>query len=72
MKALEFKSKIKGNQILIPERIQAELNSNQAGDVRVIILMDDSDLYDDLMYRQSAKNEFLKGYAESDSIYDTY
>ena len=72
MRALEFKSKIKDNQILIPTKIQSELNSNQDKDVRVIVLMDDSDLYDNLTFQQSTKNQFLKGYADSDSIYDNY
>ena len=72
MKALEFKSKIKDNQILIPANMQSELNSNQDKDVRVIVLLDDSDLYDDLIFQHSAQSQFLKGYADSDSIYDNY
>lgn len=44
MKALEFKSKIKINRILIPSKIQPELKSNQDKDVRVIVLMDDSEI----------------------------
>ena len=72
MRALEFKSKIKDNQILIPSKIQSELSSNQDKDVRVIVLMDDSDIYDDLIFQQSTKNQFLKGYTDSDSIYDNY
>ncbi|MFW5760316.1 MAG: hypothetical protein ACOCXH_04990 [Cyclobacteriaceae bacterium] len=71
MKALEFKSKIKDNQIKIPAKVQSELNSNEDKDVRVIVLMDDSDLYDDLIFKKSTKDHFLKGYADSDSIYDT-
>lgn len=72
MRALEFKSKIKDNQIFIPAKIQSQLISNQDKDVRVIVLMDDSDLYDELIFQQSTKNQFLKGYADSDSIYDNY
>ncbi|MEI8203703.1 MAG: hypothetical protein WCH34_11855 [Bacteroidota bacterium] len=70
MKALEFKSKIKNNQIQIPLKIQAELNNNQDKDVRVIVLLDDAEIYDDLIFQQSTKSQFLKGYADSDSIYD--
>lgn len=70
MRALEFKSKIKDNQILIPVRIQSELNSNQ--DVRVILLIGDSESDDDLVFEPSAQRQFLKGYADSDSIYDNY
>jgi hypothetical protein len=72
MRALEFKSKIKNNQIIIPTGIQSELKSNQDRDIRVIVLIDDSELYDDLIFQQSTKSQFLKGYADSDSIYDKY
>jgi hypothetical protein len=72
MKALEFKSKIKNNQILIPTKIQSELKNKQDKEVRVIVLVDDSDIYDDLIFQQSTQGQFLKGYADSDSIYDNY
>lgn len=71
MKALEFKSKIKNNQILIPVKIQSELKNNDK-DVRVIVLVDDSDIYDDLIFQHTSQSQFLKGYADSDSIYDNY
>jgi hypothetical protein len=71
MRALEFKSKIKNNQILIPTKIQSELKTNDK-DVRVIVLYDDSDVYDDLIFQQTTQSQFLKGYADSDSIYDNY
>jgi hypothetical protein len=70
MKALEFKSKIKNNQIHIPTRIRSELKTNQDKDIRVIVLIDDSEIYDDLIFQQTTKAQFLKGYADSDSIYD--
>ncbi len=72
MRALEFKSKIKNNQILIPTKIQSELKTNDDKDVRVIVLVDDSDIYDDLIFQQTTQSQFLKGYADSDSIYDNY
>ena len=70
MKALEFKSKIKNNQIHIPARIQSVLKTNQDKDIRVIVLIDDSEIYDDLVFQQLTKKQFLSGYADSDSIYD--
>jgi len=70
MKALEFKSKIKNNQILIPTRIRSELKSNQVKDVRVIVLINDSETNDDLVFQETAQNRFLDGYSDSDSIYD--
>jgi hypothetical protein len=70
MKALEFKSKIKNNQILIPAKIQSELKTKKDRTVRVIVLIEDSDIYDDLIFQQTTQSQFLKGYADSDSIYD--
>lgn len=72
MRALEFKSKIKNNQILIPAKIQSELKTKQDKDVRVIVLLDDSDIYDDSIFQQTTQSQFLKGYADTDSIYDNY
>ena len=70
MRAIEFKSKIKNNQISIPTKLQSELKFRQDRDVRVIVLIDDSETADDLMFQQAAQSQFLKGYADSDSIYD--
>ncbi|HSO86362.1 MAG TPA: hypothetical protein VLQ91_07420 [Draconibacterium sp.] len=72
MRALEFKSKIKNNRILIPAKIQTELKVKQDKDVRVIVLVDDSDIYDDLIFQEATQSQFLKGYADNDSIYDNY
>ena len=72
MKALEFKSKIKNNQILIPARMQAELNAKQNKNVRVIVLIDDLDTSDDLIFQQETQRQFIEGYSDSDSIYDNY
>ena len=72
MRALEFKSKIRNNQIPIPTDIQSELNSDEDKEIRVIVLLEDSETYDDLIFQQSTKSQFLKGYADSDSIYDNY
>ena len=72
MRALEFKSKIKNNRILIPAKIQTELKVKQDKDVRVIVLVDDSDIYDNLIFQEATQSQFLKGYADNDSIYDNY
>ena len=72
MKALEFKTKIKNNQIQIPTGIQSELKTNKDKDIRVIVLIDDSENYDDFIFQQSTRSQFIKGYADSDSIYDNY
>lgn len=70
MKALEFKTKIKNNRIQIPLRIQSELETNQDRDVRVIVLIDDSEKIDDLMIKEAASGHFLQGFADTDSVYD--
>lgn len=70
MKALEFKSKIEGNRISIPEKIKSELNSFENHDVRIILLFEDNN-EQDMFVKESARS-FLEGYSESDSIYDSY
>lgn len=72
MRALEFNTTIKNNQILIPPKFQPELKAKNNKNVRVIVLVDDSDIYDDLVFNQVSESQFLKGYAETDSIYDNY
>ena len=70
MRALEFKSKIKNNQISIPTKFQSELKTSQNKDVRVIVLIDDSDIQDEMLFRKTSQKQFLEGYSDSDSIYD--
>jgi len=70
MKAIEFKSKIQNNRILIPRRMQSELIGGRDKSVRVVIFVEDAEVYDEKVYRQMTKSQFLKGYADSDSIYD--
>jgi hypothetical protein len=72
MKAIEFKSKIKNNQIQIPKKAQSELKTNKDKDVRVIVLIDDTEINDNIVFQESASDQFLKGYADSDSVYDNY
>ena len=68
MKAVEFKTRIKNQQILIPSEIQSQLKTNK--DVRVIVLIDEPDTFYDLTFQQTAQEQFLKGYSDSDSVYD--
>ena len=72
MRAIEFKSKLSKNHILIPRKIQAQLRNTDAKNVQVILLFDDSDANADLELKQLASAQFLNGYADSDSIYDNY
>jgi hypothetical protein len=68
MKALEFKTRIKNQQILIPAEMQSRLKTDK--DIRVIVLIDEPDAYDDLTFQQTAQEQFLIGYSDSDSVYD--
>ena len=70
MRAIEFKSKIRENRILIPRRMQSEFISRPDKSIRVVVFVEDTEVYDEKAYRQMTKSQFLKGYAESDSIYD--
>lgn len=70
MRALEFKSKIENNQILIPLKIQSELNTQKSIKVKVIVLIEDVDTNEDTVFQQTTQSQFLSGYADSDSIYD--
>jgi len=70
MRALEFKARIKNNHIRIPKGLQSELKMNEDKDVRVIVLIDDAGASDDLVFREAASSQFLKGYSDSDSVYD--
>jgi len=70
MRAVEFKSKIRENRILIPRRMQPELIVGHNKNVRVVVFVEDSEVYEEKAYRQMTKSQFLKGYAESDAVYD--
>ncbi len=70
MRALEFKTKIKNNQIQIPAGIQSELKTNKDKDIRVIFLLDDSNNYDESIFQETTTAQFLNGYSDSDSVYD--
>lgn len=69
MKAIEFRSRVKGNQILIPADVQDELDDSVT--VRVIVLIEESESEDEAFIRNTVQEQFLKGYSDSDAIYDS-
>ena len=69
MRAVEFKSSIKNNLILIPDNLKKEIQSSKSKQVRVIVLFD-QDMDDEDAFKNLSKATFLKGYDDSDSIYD--
>jgi bifunctional DNA-binding transcriptional regulator/antitoxin component of YhaV-PrlF toxin-antitoxin module len=76
MEALEFLTKIKNNQIVVPAGIQSALEINKGKDIRVIVLIEDTDAGNyntkDPIVEQTVQEQFLKGYADSDSVYDNF
>ena len=70
MRAIEFNSRIEENKILIPRRMQTEFFAKDDNKVRVVVFLQDQEVYESKAYNQMTKNQFLKGYADSDSVYD--
>jgi hypothetical protein len=70
MRTLEFNTKIKNNQIQIPIDVRSEFKTNNDRDIKVIVLLDESDDNDDSLIRKIETIQFFKGYSDSDSIYD--
>jgi len=70
MRAIEFKSRIRENKILIPRKMQSEIFAERDKRIRVVVFLEDTEVYEDKAYRQMTKRQFLKGYADTDSIYD--
>jgi hypothetical protein len=69
MKAIEFIAHLEKDMLTIPNDICAQLSENQR--LRVILLLDDPD-EEERDYQKLNQEQFLKGYAEIDSIYDNY
>lgn len=67
MKAVEFEARVNPDHMLpIPSSLAAELPTGQT--VRVLVLLPDSS--EDADWNRLATEQFLKGYADSDAIYD--
>jgi len=67
MQAFEFHSHLNpGNTLTVPEAIAGQLQAQQS--VRVILLV--SDREEERDWLRFGNEQFLKGYAESDAIYD--
>ena len=64
MRAIEFKSKILENKILIPRRMQPELIVGRDKSVRVVVFVEDADVYDERAYRKITKSQVEIGLEE--------
>ena len=51
MRALEFNSIIKNNNILIPESLRREFSGDKKKNVRVIVLLEDNEINDTLDFK---------------------
>lgn len=72
MRVIEFQTKLINNQIQIPATLQAQLKDAGGKEIRVMILIDDADFSDEQTFSKTTREQFLNGYAASDSVYDTY
>lgn len=70
MEALEFVTKIKDRQIVVPENIQPALDNNRDKAIRVIVLIEEDEDETERIIKKNVQEEFLKGYAVTDSVYD--
>lgn len=64
MKSIAFKSKIENNKISIPESMFADLKDVNVKEVRVILLMEELEEFDDLAFKEFA-HQFFKKYASN-------
>ena len=68
MLAYEFEARINPDRTLaVPEEIASRIPTGQA--IRVIVLIEDASEEDE-DWRRLGLEQFYKGYAESDAIYD--
>lgn len=70
MEALEFRSKIENDTIQIPDHVKSNLINDQNKNVRVIVLLEDSDDVEEKGFKNMASEAFFEGYSHSDSVYD--
>jgi formate dehydrogenase assembly factor FdhD len=67
MKAIEFQTRLTSDRTLtVPEEIARKLSAGQL--VRIIMLIPES--AEDLDWAHLTAEQFLKGYEESDAVYD--
>lgn len=71
MRAVEFKTRIEKDRIAIPEEVKLKMGSDFNKEVRIILLIEDIEQYtEEIDFKQNIASEFLKGYSDSDSVYD--
>lgn len=68
MKSIAFKSNIENNRIPVPEKHFADLKDMNLKDVRVIVLMEELEEFDDAAFNEFAKQFFNKYAANLENI----
>jgi hypothetical protein len=71
MKAVEFETELSDNTINIPENFRLELSLSKDKHVRVIVLIDDHEKNEETAFKNMASAQFLNGYDDTDSVYDS-
>ena len=66
MKAFEFSAKLSADGLAVPAEVASQISPDQR--IRVILLVPDEK--EDSAWANLTSEQFLKGYAASDSIYD--
>lgn len=64
MKSIAFKSKIENNKLAIPEKLFADMKDVNTKEVRVILLMEELEEFDDAAFKEFA-HQFFKKYASN-------
>ncbi len=64
MKSIAFKSKIENNKIPVPDSMFADLKDMNLKDVRVIVLMEELEEFDDAAFKEFS-SQFFKKYASN-------
>lgn len=64
MKSIAFKSKIENNKIPVPETMFADLKDMNLKEVRVIVMMEEQEEFDDHAFNKFAET-FFKKYASN-------
>ena len=71
MKAVEFETELSDNTIKIPENFRLELSLSKDKHVRVIVLIDDFEKNEETAFKNMVSAQFLNGYDDTDSVYDS-
>jgi hypothetical protein len=70
MKAIEFTTILEAFKIQFPELVLKDVQASIGKNARVILLIDEPELYEEKSFQNLAEEQFLKGYSDSDAIYD--